>query len=71
MTRSNLPELRSSTSPLKSGYAGVSLMPAAFVESAMIWIAVIQSDQPFGTMMRRLMSDPFLFSTKPSPSVSR
>ncbi len=36
----------------------------------MIWIAVIQSDQPFGTMMRRLISDPSLFSTKPSLFVS-
>jgi hypothetical protein len=38
-------------------------MPASFALSAMIWIAVCQSDQPFGTISRRLMSPPLLFST--------
>ena len=71
ITRSNLPELRSSTRLSKSGYAGVILMPASFALSAIIWIAVIQSDQPFGTIRRRSSFDPSLFSTKPSPSRSR
>ena len=46
-------------------------MPASLALSAIIWIAVIQSDQPFGTMIRRSISDPSLFSTNPSPFVSR
>ena len=38
-------------------------MPASFALSAMIWIAVSQSDQPFGTIRRRLMLEPSLSST--------
>ena len=41
----------------------MSRMPAFFALAEMIWIAVIQSDHPFGTMIRRLMLDPSLFST--------
>ena len=47
------------------------LIPASLALSAIIWIAVIQSDQPFGTISRRSILDPSLFSTKPSPFVSR
>ena len=45
-------------------------MPAAFALSAMTWIAVIQSDHPFGHWIVRSMSEPSLFSTYPSSSVS-
>ena len=46
-------------------------MPASLALSAIIWIAVIQSDQPFGTISRRLSSVPSFFSTNPSPFRSR
>ena len=37
--------------------------PTSFALAEMIWIAVIQSDQPFGTMSRRLTPFPALSST--------
>ena len=46
------------------------LIPASFALAAMIWIAVIQSDQPSGTISLRLTDCPALFSTYPSPFVS-
>jgi len=38
-------------------------MPAGLAPAAMIWVAVIQSDQPFGTPSVRLIFEPSLFST--------
>ena len=46
------------------------LIPACFALAAITWIAVIQSDHPFGQTMLRSIVDPSLFSTYPSPFVS-
>ena len=45
-------------------------MPTALALSEMTWIAVIQSDQPFGQTILRSIFEPSLFSTYPSPFVS-
>ena len=39
------------------------LIPTAFALSEMTWVAVIQSDQPFGQTILRSILDPSLFST--------